>query len=122
MAMRVSDNASKTGAPSEPAAEITRLSRRSVLRGAAGAGAGALAMTALAGPALAAARPAERHAATTTASQQASSEAGAEVADGEDVVVHVRDLASGEMDVYRGTRHVRVQDRDLAVRLARASK
>jgi hypothetical protein len=38
------------------------------------------------------------------------------------VVVHVRDLASGEMDVYRGTSHVRVQDRDLAVRLARASK
>ena len=41
--------------------------------------------------------------------------------DGEDVVVHVRNVRSGEMDVYRGTSHVKVTDRALAARLARAS-
>ena len=43
-------------------------------------------------------------------------------ADSEGVVVHVRDLRRGDMDVYRGTSHVRVTDRDLAARLARASR
>ncbi len=44
------------------------------------------------------------------------------IADGEAVVVHVRNVRSGEMDVYRGTSHVRVHDRALAARLARASQ
>jgi hypothetical protein len=35
------------------------------------------------------------------------------------VVVHVRDLASGALDVYAGTSHSEVTDRALAVRLAR---
>ncbi len=100
--------------------ETTRLSRRSVLRGAAGAGAAGLAMTAFAGPALAAARPA--HPAAGRAVTDAAARHDDHVTDGEDVVVHVRNLRSGEMDVYRGTSHVRVTDRDLAVRLARASK
>jgi len=43
-------------------------------------------------------------------------------ADVQDVVVHVRSVRSGEMDIYRGTSHARVTDRDLAARLARASK
>jgi hypothetical protein len=34
----------------------------------------------------------------------------------------VRNVSSGEMDVYRGTHHVRVRDRALAARLARASQ
>ncbi len=38
----------------------------------------------------------------------------------EPVVVHVRDARSGEMDVFAGTRHVRLRDQDLAARLARA--
>ena len=42
--------------------------------------------------------------------------------DGEAVVVHVRNIRSGEMDLYRGTSHVRVHDRARAAKLARASK
>jgi hypothetical protein len=35
-------------------------------------------------------------------------------------VVHLRDARSGEMDVFAGTRQVRVTDPDLAARLTRA--
>jgi secreted PhoX family phosphatase len=101
----------------EPGA--ARVSRRSVLRGAAGAGAAGLAMTAFAAPVLAAARPAGRGEAGAGAKQAAEAD---DVAGVEDVVVHVRSVRSGELDVYRGTSHVRVTDKDLAVRLARASK
>jgi hypothetical protein len=101
----------------EPA---TQPSRRSVLRGAAGAGAAGLAMTTLAGtafasPALAAARERDRDA-------SAGASDASDDHDGEDVVVHVRDVRSGEMDVYRGTSHVKVTDRALAATLARASR
>jgi hypothetical protein len=88
------------------------LSRRSMLRGAAGAGAAGLALTTLAvSPALAAS---QSGADTETVPDH--------VADGEAVVAHVRDVRSGEIDVYRGTSHVRVLDRALAARLARASR
>jgi len=36
--------------------------------------------------------------------------------------VHVRNVRTGEMDVYRGTTYARVHDRALAARLARASQ
>jgi hypothetical protein len=93
------------------------MSRRSVLRGAAGAGAAGLAMTVLPASALAATRTDARHDAAghDTAADDAAG-------NNEGVVVHVRDLRRGEMDVYRGTSHVRVTDRDLAARLARASR
>ena len=39
----------------------------------------------------------------------------------EPVVVHVRDAARGELEVFRGTSATRLQDRDLAARLVRAS-
>ena len=87
-----------------------------MLRGAAGVGAAGLAMTALASPALAA--NSQAHAASAPDAEHVPDE----LADGEAVVVHVRDVRSGEMDVYRGTSHVRVQDRALAARLARASQ
>jgi len=38
---------------------------------------------------------------------------------GDHVVVHVRGDRIGELDVYRGTSHSRVQDPDLAARLRR---
>jgi len=127
-----------------------RPSRRSVLRGAAGAGAAGLAAAAVAGvaaPALAAtppARPASPSRAGSAgpdgsralaAAGSAGSRAPAAGPDGpgtlaagtaaheiaaEPVVVHVRDARSGEMDVFAGTRHVRLRDQDLAARLARA--
>jgi hypothetical protein len=98
--------------PSSEDASRTGVSRRSVLAGA-GAGAAGLAMSGLvAAPALAArtSRP------TSVAGHE---EAGP---DGEAFVVHLRDIRSGEMDVYRGTSHVRVTDRSVAAALARASR
>jgi hypothetical protein len=100
----------------EPA---TQPSRRSVLRGAAGAGAAGLAMTTLAGAAFAGPALAASRDHSASGEDQASA---AEEHDGEDVVVHVRDVRSGEMDVYRGTSHVKVTDRALAARLSRASR
>ena len=80
---------------------------------ARGAGAAGLAMSGLvAAPALAARR-------TSLAAAAAHGEAGP---DGEAFVVHLRDIRSGEMDVYRGTSHVRVTDRSVAAALARASR
>jgi hypothetical protein len=94
-------------------------SRRSVLRGAAGAGAAAIAASALASaavplPAVAATR--ERHTAVPDAGLPA------DAGQAEPVVVHVRDIASGEIDVFRGTTQTRLHDRELAARLARASR
>ena len=77
-------------------------------------------MTVLPATALAAARADGRH---DAAPHDASTHAAGDGArDDEAVVVHVRDFRRGEMDVYRGTSHVRVTDRDLAARLARASR
>ena len=74
------------------------MSRRAVLRGAAAAGAAGLAVSAL-GEALAGTRRASRG-----RSAGAAANSAAEAPDGgEAVVVHVRDVRSGEMDVYRGT-------------------
>ena len=36
------------------------------------------------------------------------------------IVVHVRDAASGDIEVFSGTRQTRVHDKDLAARIARA--
>jgi hypothetical protein len=91
------------------------MSRRSVLRGAAGAGAAGLAATAftgMAGPALAAARPAPH-----TAGPEPAGEGTAE-----QFVVHVRDARTGEIDVFHGTGHVTLHDRELAARIVRASR
>ena len=86
------------------------LSRRSVMRGAAGlAGAGlaAGAVTgAMAAPAAAAAARRDRPAAR-----------GADPAG--PVIVHVRDVTSGEMDVFAGISHARLTDPGLAAGLVR---
>ena len=90
-------------------------SRRAVLRGAAGAGAAGIAATALGGvaaPASAAAQAQARNARTSPEPAAAN----------EGIVVHVRDAAAGQIDVFRGTTQTRLQDRDLAARLVRASR
>ncbi len=95
------------------------LSRRSVLRGAAGVGVAGLAATALAstaGPALAAARPAARAMAKAPAAEAPAADTG------EPIIVHVRDTSSGEIDIFRGTSQVRLRDPELVARLARASR
>jgi hypothetical protein len=104
----------------QPEAAPGLLSRRSMLRGAAGAGAAGLAisglaMTGLASPAMASTAPAAGH-------EPARAPAAADgPASTEPLVVHVRDLRTGEMDVYRGTGHARIHDRALAASLARAA-
>jgi hypothetical protein len=88
-----------------------------MLAGAAGAGAAGLALTALAsGPAVAASTV--PHALRDPADLHLPDH----IADGEAVVAHVRDFRTGEIDVYRGTSHVRMFDRALAARLGRASQ
>jgi uncharacterized membrane protein len=98
-------------APADPAAPAgRRLSRRSVLQGAATAGAAGLAATALG----AAVSPA---AAATTA---APARGAARSASGP-LVVHVRDEKSGDIEVFSGTSQTRLRDKDLAARIARAA-
>lgn len=89
----------------------SEMSRRSLLRGAAGAGAVGLAAAAGAGAVMAAARPAEAKAAP------AAGQAGAEP-----LVVYLRDATTGEMEVFAGTSQVRFRDRALAAQLQRAAR
>ena len=89
-------------------------SRRSVLYGAAGlAGAGLAATTigTLAGPAAAASAAA--------APRAHRGQAGAP-SPAEPVIVHVRDLRSGEMDVFAGESKTRLRDPGLAAKLVRS--
>jgi hypothetical protein len=90
-------------------------SRRSLLKGAATVGVTGIATAVLAGGALPAAASSRSAALARTA--------GTAPAEGsEPVVVHVRDAATGEMDVFRGTTCTRVRDKDLAARLFRAAR
>jgi hypothetical protein len=116
--MTVREPAGTTAAP-EVDVLPDPMSRRSVLRGAAVAGAAGLAVTALGGvPSLATTGRAARG----RPAGAGAGPAGSEPAGDEAVVVHVRNVRSGEMDVYRGTSHVRVTDRQMAARLARVSQ
>jgi hypothetical protein len=92
--------------------------RRRVLLGAAGAGAVGLAAAAVAsaGPALAG----TSRKAAPPAHDAGDAGHGSKIS--EPVVVHVRDVRSGEMDVFAGTTHTRLRDPDLAARLARAAR
>ena len=100
-------NAGQGQDPPPETDETTGLSRRSLMRSAVGVGAATVAAgflaSALAEPAAAAPAPA-----TPTHSDP--------------VVAHVRDARTGEIDLFIGTRHVRVRDHDLAVRLADAAR
>ena len=83
--------------------------RRAVLRGAAGAGALGLVVAAGAGTA------ASASAATATPEQD-----HAPAAPGTPVVVYLRDVSSGELEIFAGTSRTQVHDPALAARLARA--
>jgi hypothetical protein len=96
-----------------------RPSRRAVLRGAAGAGAAGVAATALSGlgaAAYAADAAPGRDARAADASAADSAESS------EQLVVHVKDAKTGQIDVFRGTGQIRVHDRDLARHLDRISR
>jgi len=42
--------------------------------------------------------------------------------DGQDIVVHVRDVRAGRIDVFAGERLIEIRDRDLASRLVKAAR
>jgi uncharacterized membrane protein len=88
------------------------MSRRSLLQGAATAGATGLAATALG----AAVSPAV--AATRRTDRPQSHGAGQPAAG--PIMVHVRDPRSGDIELFAGTSQTRVRDKDLAARIARA--
>jgi hypothetical protein len=93
----------------------TGVSRRSVIRGAATAGAAGLAATALGGALSPAASASTRAASSTGAA------AGSQVkAPAGPIVVHVRNAKSGDIEVFSGTSQTRLRDKDLAARIARA--
>jgi hypothetical protein len=87
-----------------------RLSRRSLLHGAAAAGAAGLAVTALGAGVSQAASASTRPA---PADRDAKAPAGP-------IVVHVRDAKSGDIEVFSGTSQTRLRDTDLAARITRA--
>jgi hypothetical protein len=111
------DSSPPAGLTNDDLQDQQHLSRRSVLRGAAGAGVAGIAATALAGTAMPAfAAAATRPVARGTKADRADADTS------EQLVVHVRDARSGEIDVFRGTSHARVHDPELAARLMRASR
>jgi nitrous oxide reductase len=91
------------------------VSRRSVIRGAATAGAAGLAATALGGALSPAASASTRAASSTGATADAEVKAPAGP-----IVVHVRNAKSGDIEVFSGTSQTRLRDKDLAARIARA--
>jgi hypothetical protein len=97
------------------------MSRRGLVKGAAGAAALGTAVLASAGtPAQAQTDSASGRVGVAAAGSVPSQ---AEHRDaGETVVVHVRDARTGDLDLYVGDRHVRVRDRDLASRLIAAAR
>jgi hypothetical protein len=96
------------------------MSRRSLLQGAAAAGAAGLAVTAFG----AAVSPAAAAASTTSPARargDLKAPAGGEVkAPAGPVVVHVRDAKSGDIEVFSGTSQTTLRDKDLAARIVRA--
>jgi secreted PhoX family phosphatase len=96
------------------------MSRRSLLQGAAAAGAAGLAVTAFG----AAVSPAAAAASTTSSAPargDLKASAGGDVkAPAGPVVVHVRDAKSGDIEVFSGTSQTSLRDRDLAARIVRA--
>jgi len=95
-----------------------RLSRRSLLQGAATAGAAGIAATAIgaAGPALAATSSPP---APSRSPGRSPGRPSGRVPAGP-IVVHVRDARSGDIEVFAGTSQARLRDQDLAARIARA--
>jgi hypothetical protein len=95
-----------------PPEQGDHVSRRSLLQGAAAAGAAGLAVTALGAGVSQAASASTRPAAPATD--------GAANAPAGPIVVHVRDAKSGDIEVFSGTNQTSLRDKDLAARIARA--
>jgi hypothetical protein len=94
---------------------VEGLSRRSVIRGAATAGAAGLAVTALGG----ALAPAAGASTRPGASHNTATLDGTKAPAGP-IVVHVRNAKSGDIEVFSGTSQTQLHDKDLAARIVRA--
>jgi hypothetical protein len=88
-----------------------RMSRRSLLQGAATAGAAGLAATAMGA--------AVSQAAASRRPDLAQSHGPGQPPAGP-IMVHVRDARSGDIELFAGTSQTRVHDKDLAARITRA--
>ncbi|HTT51249.1 MAG TPA: hypothetical protein VMH35_07605 [Streptosporangiaceae bacterium] len=88
------------------------MSRRSLLRGAATAGAAGLAATAMG--------TAVTTAAATTRRPDLAQGHGPGRPPAGPIVVHVRDARSGDIELFAGTSQARVRDKDLAARITQA--
>jgi hypothetical protein len=97
------------------AAADSHVSRRSLLRGAAGVGAVGLVAATGAGAAFAATRPAAARPAA--AAKPATLDATTERAAGDPLVVYLRDLKTGEVEVFNGSSQVRVRSPKLVAQL-----
>jgi secreted PhoX family phosphatase len=96
------------------------MSRRSLLQGAAAAGAAGLAVTAF-GAAMSPAAAAASTTSSAPAHGDLKAPAGGDVkAPAGPVVVHVRNAKSGDIEVFSGTSQTRLRDKDLAARIVRA--
>jgi hypothetical protein len=110
------------------AGQHTPVSRRAMLRTAAGASAAGLvaggAFAAL--PAAAAVRPSRAQPSADRTGRSASTTddvaAHPDREDGGPLVIYVRDARTGEMDIFAGTTRTQLRDPELAARLARASR
>jgi hypothetical protein len=94
----------------EKGSGLPSISRRHLLGVAAGAGA-TVAVAGVVGTAQA----------DTVTAAAASSTGGTATEAGGPVVVRLRDVASGAIDVFRGTERIQIRDRALAERIARAA-
>jgi hypothetical protein len=99
--------------PASPEEDTSGLSRRGLLRSAAGLGAAGVAAGLMF----------DATAGTASAAQPPMPEGGHPIpANGEPLVAHVHDARTGDVDFYAGERHVRVHNPALAHALAHAAK
>jgi hypothetical protein len=108
--LRSAQAQAQPGGEHRAAAARSRLSRRSVLRGAAGAG--ALGLAAAAGAVVAT----KRQSSPQTISSAGFAEPSAEASAGP-LVVYIADVSTGQFDVFAGDGQVRVYNPDLVGQL-----
>ncbi|MHA6757821.1 hypothetical protein [Streptacidiphilus sp. PAMC 29251] len=103
-----------TSLPDSESDTPSGMSRRGLIRNAAGAGAATLAAGALLSAATGIAAAAEP---SSTAAAEHHAPASAE----ETLIVHVRNARTGEIDIFHGHHHRTVKDRALTAALLRAA-
>ena len=97
------------------------VSRRSVLRGAAAAGAATAGAAAFGGYSLAGHEPAGSSGASSRPASRAGLTTDPDADSAAQLVVHISDARSGQLDIFHGTSQTTLRDPDLVARLVRAS-